>query len=1431
MLPISGSRRPLPSTMSSTPYTAGGRVSPRLRGLAKSTLILTTLCSRVFASSPSTLPYIPTTILIPYSPSPDEGSIPAQPINSNKAYIFSPNPDGSGAVDLLALDLSQSISASSQPVPVPLGSGSSDDIPPFLTSSDSNGGGSFPVFAPSILPNGTLVILSGGADSCSSSENTATLYTYSSTVSSSASSPRVTTGVWTSQEITPSTKNSWDPSESLNPYFLSSAIQFISQLAPTSSEPVFYLYGGMCPFPNASSSSWQSSATYSNKMLRISPAGPPSDLKPRDEKDGGNGNGISAKGGYALSLASSSGGPPVAEAGFSFTPLTPPSIANRSGGIVTQQMSYVMLGGHTQSAFVNMSTAAVWSLPEETWTFVAIKDSEPETTKVDLAVKDVTITVPVTRKVDSRSGHSAVLSEDGSRLVIFGGWVGDVGQAAEPQLVVVEIGPGLGDWSFRIPSSHAGIDNEKGIYGHGAVLLPGNVMMVYGGYEISPSPSKRQVSGSGATFFNISSMEWQDAYVHPSASSSSPGSPGGGGGSSSGNPKNSDADSEKSTTPASSPKTLGLGIGLGLGIPFLLGLIIAAGCLYRRRQRRRAERDEALRGLAQGIPPGSSRHARAGSYDIDEMMERNDPNSGIGFFPWDADRAQEWYSGGLDPYSPTDTFSAASGSGKRRRSLGYETLRGGNRNGKTYNLPPLPPAPLMTSNLFGMGGSGSSSSSGRPRGSVARGLYQPTTGQSSDFGGTLLRSPRSNRIHPIYEDDEDDDLEDGDLGNGKHPLSPDDERDDPFLTPTRESPSPTRIGGGGGFGGAGLFPPPRSSGSTSTSTNSRGTPSPEMVQVGDSTSGGPSSSGLKTTGGGSQQDAEVQGWVSDVDAADAVLTARISRHGSTTTMPPALKLAGPSSGNTGGGNTGGPKTPTRLGPPQPPHPTRGGSSRSATAAAAAAAAALEQDDTGRTGSNLSDASAFSFVPGAERAHLRASAFGTNPSSAGGNTGGINRSESSSGSSAKTYSTAKSNFASLQAEGPGLLLGSKAQNRHSYPQGPGNHHPSPLEQEYHAYYYEEDPHPAPGQEEEDEYGMPPGSPSKSKPRRSWFGSLRRVFSGGTPSPSASSRGDSPTLPDSGNADSSSRLLVGMGPNGQLLTKRKQGREAWEAHLLGIEPPPAGGSADGNGGEEGEWDVEKAVEQRLVQVMFTVPKERLRVVNAEIEPSLRDEEGVNAVEKINMEGHVAVVVDPERESYRSGSSADSASRSAAASLESRDDEEREDAKGKDQGKGKEKEKVPSPVPAPVPLPVPISGTATGTISVSTYPGQQNQAGHEQRNLKQQPLENKAETTTDTQPHHLDRHTTAGGGTGVGDVFSVHAHDDSQQQKRESLSVGDVSPSPSMRGLGRTASNATATSTILLHTAEMVRLERPRTRVLEMVETIESKSREGSPSPVRG
>jgi len=296
---------------------------------------------------------------------------------------------------------------------------------------------------------------------------------------------------------------------------------------------------------------------------------------------------------------------------------------------------------------------------------------------------------------------------------------------------------------------------------------------------------------------------------------------------------------------------------------------------------------------------------------------------------------------------------------------------------------------------------------------------------------------------------------------------------------------------------------------------------------------------------------------------------------------------------------------------------------------------------------------------------------------------------------------------MQAEGPSLLLG-------------GTRH------------HEAEPH-----DLEDDY-YTPGSPSKSKPRRSWLGSLRRVFSGTTPSDGSSSRGDSPTRDSLLDGDSSSRL-VGMGPGGVLL-RRKQGREAWD-------------SAEQHE-EEDEWDVEKAVEQRMVQIMFTVPKERLRVVNAEVE---REEE---------ME---AVVVDPTRESYV--------------------DSEGEYGDG-EEWKGKEVTRhVPVLVPVPVPVPMPMSG--------SGYGSQQEQQAEDEAEVGRK------------QKQSIDEK----------DLLAVHDHYLSQRQNQDEETPSGISPSTSMR--------SAATSHGAIHTAEAIRLERPRTRVLEMVESIEGKSRDGSPS----
>jgi len=76
-------------------------------------------------------------------------------------------------------------------------------------------------------------------------------------------------------------------------------------------------------------------------------------------------------------------------------------------------------------------------------------------------------------------------------------------------------------------------------------------------------------------------------------------------------------------------------------------------------------------------------------------------------------------------------------------------------------------------------------------------------------------------------------------------------------------------------------------------------------------------------------------------------------------------------------------------------------------------------------------------------------------------------------------------------------------------------------------------------------------------------------------------------------------------------------------LGASRPDTGNTGrsarSGRSGEE-DWDVEAAVEERVVQVMFTVPRARLRVVNADVErESLVDDgEGEGGLEVTGVNG---------------------------------------------------------------------------------------------------------------------------------------------------------------------------------------------------------------------
>ncbi|KAI0848275.1 hypothetical protein F5Y00DRAFT_238742 [Daldinia vernicosa] len=958
-----------------------------------------------------TLPYIPTSIFIPESkpaPAQDNATI-------NVAYIFSPQGDW---VDLLALNFSGNLRASSLPFQT-----LSSNVP-FLDTNNT-------AFIPSLADNGSLIVYAGDCSSPASSE----IWTFNPSPNDDASAS------WIKASTTLATKAD---DVQVGPSFLGTGFSFSATLAPVLSQASTYVYGGMCPDETANGSTPQEKAAYSNQMVKIAPS-------------------ATGSGKFVVGPVSNNG-PPVPEAGFTFTGLSP-SVSNRSG-IITQQINYVLLGGHTENAFINMSTVAIWSLPEESWSFISnIVTASSNSANTELAVKSNDIYTNHT--IDSRSGHTAVLSEDGTSLIILGGWVGDLTQAATPQLAILNIGAsygGNGDWEWSIPDVQP---PGPGLYGHGAALLPGNIMMVYGGYNISSSSettTKRQASSGDSMpmFLNLTSMSWSSDYTNPEFAGTDSGG------------DLSSGDSDVGTR-------LGIGLGVGLGCVAII-IAILLFLLYRRRKRhRRTIRDSAIRALAQDT-------SRFLPHD-DEMMEQDHPGG-------------MWYTGGPDPYL------------RGNRSLGYQSLQTARTsvdNGQQPWYGGMSPAQVARKPLS------------------RRNTYDPP----------------SSGIHPIIEADEDGSLHDGDITS--EPVSPlrdmnsDGRHDsDPFLTPTQENQI--------------SFPP---------SNRASITPSPEERRL--------------TT------DPEVQDWMTDVEAMDALLNSR-----------GAARVSAAS----------GQVSPTRRSP-----------------------------DDSRTESNISESNRSN--PGVSRSDSVRSVLRTGFGIAAAALGATNdegRGGSSSSSSAPSYNTAKSSFAALQAEGPALLMGKPR--------------------------------------DDDEA---PGSPSKNKPRRNWLGSLRRVFNGPSPADTPDREGPvDESFADAKDYDMPRSGLSEIAAGGLL--RRKSGRGDWEGMERRYSEKGKGRDTTSASNqerataekdeEEEEWDIEKAVERRLVQVMFTVPREPLRVVNAEPDTESGKDVTVASPEVINREQDITesrnapVTIEGEEEEHHDlGTPLPSPSEDDASLAEARDAEEKQ------------------------------------------------------------------------------------------------------------------------------------------------------------------------------
>ena len=473
------------------------------------------------------LPYIPTRIL-------------SSPKDDADLYIFRPSSSSPSSSELLLLNGSKTLDAESLPFTT------LPSTPQFL-SADSAG-----AYSPAIEDDGDILVYAGD---CKNTSQGSVLWRYETNNAAS----RVN-GTWSQLGLLSTGATNDTKLKGAN--YLASGIAFSSTANATSQ---FYVFGGMCPNETApESTDWTASAEYSNTMLTFEPEGT---FSPVAE--------------YQLAVSSSKG-PPIAEAGFTITGLQP-TFSQSPNENSTQQrnQNYVLLGGHTQSAFINMSQVALFSLPEQSWSFLPV-DQPGDPPRTGLTARAAT-------SVDPRSGHTAVLTSDGRQIVMFGGWVGDVSTSADPQLAILELGEGYGgdgSWQWSIPSqSGPGPGNGIGLYGHGAVMLPGNVMMITGGYSVSglsngKTKQEKSTPNGNSYFFNATSSTWTTNYTRPKTSEGDTTRSGGNGAS------------------MTASRRAGLGAGLTFGIIAILIIVVFYFWYSRRLKRRRDIHEEELRGLA-----------------------------------------------------------------------------------------------------------------------------------------------------------------------------------------------------------------------------------------------------------------------------------------------------------------------------------------------------------------------------------------------------------------------------------------------------------------------------------------------------------------------------------------------------------------------------------------------------------------------------------------------------------------------------------------------------------------------------------------------------------------------------------------------------------------------------------------------------------------